>query len=139
MQLSRLQMTVLFVAGLTACAIGTFIAVHPQAFYLPYGIDLRGNVDLLSELRAPGANLAAIGGLMLAGLFKPRLRPTAAIASMLVFTAFAAGRVLGIFLDGMPSAAIQVALAIELTMATACFIAFRFTTKIQRVEKQPAQ
>ena len=74
MQLSRIQMAVLFVAGLTACAIGTFIAVSPQALYLSYGIDLRGNFDLLSELRAPGTNLAALGGLMLAGLFKPALR-----------------------------------------------------------------
>lgn len=139
MQLSSLQMTVLFVAGLTACAIGTIIAVNPQAFYLSYGIDLRGNVDLLSELRAPGTNLAALGGLMLAGLFKPWLRPTAAIAGMLVFTAFSAGRVFGIILDGMPSAAIQLALGIEMTLAIACFIAFRFTIKIQLAKKQPGQ
>ena len=133
MQLSRIQMAVLFVAGLTACAIGTFIAVSPQAFYLSYGIDLRGNFDLLSELRAPGTNLAALGGLMMAGLFKPALRPTAAIASMLVFTAFAVGRVLGIILDGVPSTAIQLALAIELTIAAACFFAFRVTTKLSAI------
>jgi hypothetical protein len=59
--------------------------------------------SLLSELRAPGAGLAAFGAVMLAGIVRPALRQAAVVAALTVFIAFPAGRVLGLVVDGMPS------------------------------------
>ena len=124
MNMSKLQSTVLAIAGFTAVIIGSYIALDPHGFYSSYGIDLEGKVDLLSELRAPGTNLAVLGCVMLAGLFKPHLRSLAIMLSLSVFFAFSSGRLLGIALDGLPSEGIQAALAIELVIAGLCFFAF---------------
>ena len=55
------QKIALGVAGITALGIGASILIAPYAFYASYGIVLAPNPSLLSELRAPGAGLAAFG------------------------------------------------------------------------------
>jgi len=60
------QKIALGVAGITALGIGTVIVAAPHAFYASYGIALGPDPSLLSELRAPGAGLAAFGAVMLA-------------------------------------------------------------------------
>ncbi len=124
MKFNKLQQTVLSVAGLTALLIGIFIAFDPIAFYSSYGLALEGNADMLSELRAPGMNLAVLGSIMLAGVSRSSLRPLAIAASLVVFSSFAAGRVLGILVDGLPSEKVLGALLIELVVAVLCFAAF---------------
>ncbi|PWJ20344.1 DUF4345 domain-containing protein [Jannaschia seohaensis] len=120
-----LQKTALAVAGVTAFGIGLFILLAPHAFYASYGIALGPDPSLLSELRAPGAGLAGIGAVMLAGLVRPVLRQAAVVAALTVFLAFPAGRVLGILADGAPSGGILVALVLELAIAALCLVAFR--------------
>jgi len=66
----RFQKITLGIGGITALAIGTFIALAPHAFYASYGIMLRQDPNLLNELRAPGAGLAVFGALMLAGIVR---------------------------------------------------------------------
>ncbi|MEO0425074.1 MAG: DUF4345 domain-containing protein [Pseudomonadota bacterium] len=124
MTLTKLQTTILAIAGFTALLIGTLIALAPHAFYAGNGIDLAGKVDLLSELRAPGLNLAVLGGVMLAGLVRPRWRTVAIATSLIVFIAFPLGRLLSVIVDGWPSTSIQIALVVELGIAAACVFAF---------------
>ena len=59
------QKFALGIAGITSLGIGTFILTAPHAFYASYGIALEPDPSLLSELRAPGAGLAAFGTVML--------------------------------------------------------------------------
>ncbi len=107
---------VLGIGGLMALSIGGAIVLAPYAFYASYGIVIESNPNLLSELRAPGANLAMLGMIMLGGAIKASLFPTARLLAVSVFLAFAFGRVLSWIVDGQPSASIVTALAIELVI-----------------------
>ena len=125
MQLTRFQKLTLAIAGFTALAIGCFILLTPLAFYAGYGIELSADASLLSELRAPGAGLAALGAIMLAGLVRAAWTPFALVAALTVYLAFPAGRLVSLAVDGMPSANVLGALAIEVVIAALCIAAFR--------------
>lgn len=125
MTVSRLEKIALGLSGLTALAIGAFILTAPHAFYAGYGIMLGDDPSLLSELRAPGAGLAAFGMLILMGLRRPALLPVSIAAALTVFIAFPAGRLVGLAVDGMPSGSIIGALVVELVIAALCLAAFR--------------
>ncbi|MEO9780489.1 MAG: DUF4345 domain-containing protein [Sedimentitalea sp.] len=123
--MSLFQKLTLGVAGLTALGIGLAITFAPYNFYASYGISLGTNPALLSELRAPGANLAALGAVIFAGAFRPGLARFSATLGTLMFFAFAFGRLVGIMLDGWPSESILIALAIELVMGALCLLGLR--------------
>jgi hypothetical protein len=125
MTLARLQKIALGIAGVSALGIGAAITFIPHAFYASYGIALWSDPSLLSELRAPGAGLAALGAVMLAGIVRQSLSEVALVAALVVFLGFPAGRIVGLALDGMPSAGILAALVFELAVAALCLFAFR--------------
>ncbi len=120
-----IQKIALGLAGVTALGIGASILIAPHGFYASYEIALGSDPSLLSELRAPGAGLAAFGGVMLAGIVRPALQQAAVVAALTVFLAFPAGRLVGIAVDGMPSSSIVTALVLELAIAALCLFAFR--------------
>ena len=123
--MTPVQKIALGVAGFTSLGIGGFILAAPHAFYASYGITLGQDPSLLSELRAPGAGLAAFGAVMLAGIVRPALRQCAVVAALTVFLAFPAGRLVGLAIDGIPSGSIVGALVLELAIAALCLFAFR--------------
>lgn len=125
MTLTRLQKIALGIAGVSAFSIGTAITLTPHAFYESYGIALGSDPSLLSELRAPGAGLAALGAVMLAGIVRQSLSQVALVAAFVVFLGFPAGRIVGLAFDGMPSVGILAALVFELAVAALCLFAFR--------------
>ncbi|MFS4579947.1 DUF4345 domain-containing protein [Phaeobacter sp. C3_T13_0] len=118
--MSFYQKFTLSAAGLTACSIGLAITFATHGFYAGYGIDLGENRALLSELRAPGANLAILGAVIFTGVLRPGLARLSAALGTLVFFAYASGRIVGIVLDGWPGESILVALAIELIVGSLC-------------------
>lgn len=119
------EKTALGISGVTALGIGSFILIAPHAFYSSYGITLGNDANLLSELRAPGAGLAAFGCLMLVGIVRHSWTQTSMAAALVVFLAFPAGRLVGLAADGMPSGSILGALILELMIAALCLVAFR--------------
>ena len=123
--MKRVQQFALGLAGITSLGVGAVILVALHAFYASYGIALGPDPNLLSELRASGAGLAALGAVMLAGTVRPALRQAAVVVALIVFLAFPAGRVLGFVADGMPSSGILAALVLELGIAALCLFAFR--------------
>jgi hypothetical protein len=125
MTLNRMQKVALGLSGATSLGIGAFILAAPHAFYASYGIALGPDPSLLSELRAPGAGLAASGAIILAGIFRQALAQVAVAVALVVFLAFPAGRLVGIAVDGLPSPGILAALALELAIAAFCLFAFR--------------
>ncbi|MBI1386642.1 MAG: DUF4345 domain-containing protein [Rhizobiales bacterium] len=125
MTLRRLQKVALGIAGVSALGIGVAITLAPHAFYASYGIPLGSDPSLLSELRAPGAGLAALGAVMLAGIVRQSLSAVALVAALVVFLGFPAGRIVGLAVDGLPSAGIMAALVFELAVAALCLFAFR--------------
>lgn len=111
---------ILGLSGFTAAAIGLAILLDPQAFYASYGVLLTPQPNLMSELRAPAANLAALGMIVLSGAVYQRMAQQAATLGATVFLAFAAGRLLSLILDGWPSESILVAFAIEIILGVLC-------------------
>ncbi|SNT29902.1 DUF4345 domain-containing protein [Antarctobacter heliothermus] len=125
MKPTLLEKIALGLSGLTALTIGAFILFAPHAFYASYGITLDEDANLLSELRAPGAGLTGFGLLMLLGIWRYTILPVAMAAALTVFTAFPAGRLVGLAVDGMPSGNVVGALVVELIIAALCLAAFR--------------
>ena len=124
MMMSKFQKIVLGLAGLIAFAIGSFITLAPYAFYASYGIALDSDPNLLSELRGPGANLAALGAVVMAGLFVRSLARISMTIALVIFIAFPVGRIIGIVADGMPSESVLAALAIEVVVGALLLAAF---------------
>lgn len=122
---SLFEKIALGLAGLTAFTIGAFILLAPHTFYAGYGITLGEDINLLSELRAPGAGLAGFGLLMLFGIRSHAVLPVAIAVALTVFIAFPVGRLVGLAADGMPSGNIIGALVVELIIAGLCLAAFR--------------
>jgi len=108
------------VSGLTAFAIGLAITLDPPSFYASYGIVLPPQPNLMSELRAPAANLAALGLIILFGAIYQKLTQASALLGVTVFSAFAIGRTISFALDGRPSESILTAFAIEIFLAMLC-------------------
>ncbi|MEJ2125152.1 MAG: DUF4345 domain-containing protein [Alphaproteobacteria bacterium] len=100
------QKLVLGVAGLIASGIGVAIMAMPHAFYASNGISLGTDVNLINELRAPGANLVALGAIVF-------------------FLAYAFGRLVSLALDGVPTDSLLAATAIEIVVGGLCLLAFR--------------
>ena len=94
------------------------------------------DINLLSELRAPAAGLAAFGVLMLAGIVRSALTQASITAALIVFLAFPAGRLIGWLLDGTPSNSVIGALLIELVIAGLCIFAFRKRVQLMASESE---
>jgi hypothetical protein len=124
MLMSKFQKIILGFSGFIAFIIGLFITLAPLAFYAGYGIALDNGPNLLSELRGPGANLAALGAVVMAGLFIKSLEKTSITIALIIFVAFPVGRVISIVVDGIPSESVLAALAIEIIMGALLLIAF---------------
>lgn len=113
---------ILGASGLLAFGIGLAIMTVPQAFYGAYGISLGSDASLLNELRAPGANLTALGAVILAGAVLRRLTRISAALGATVFLAYAFGRMVSMAVDGSPHDGLVTALMIELAIGGACVI-----------------
>ncbi|QDG75505.1 DUF4345 domain-containing protein [Labrenzia sp. PHM005] len=113
---------ILGVAGVSALGIGLAITVVPAGFYAAYDIVLGSNPSLLNELRAPGANLAALGALILAGAFLSGASRLSAALGATVFLAYAFGRFVSMGLDGAPHSGLVTALVVELVIGGLCLL-----------------
>lgn len=120
---SWFQRLALGAAGLIALGVGLAILTDPATFYAHYELRIGSNVDLLSELRAPGANLAALGALISAGALHSAWTRMSALLGAIVFLAFAFGRALSMALDGLPSDGLIAAAVIEIGVGGLCLAA----------------
>ncbi|WP_375750613.1 DUF4345 domain-containing protein [Vibrio sp. HN007] len=133
--MSKFQKIILGLSGFIAFIIGSSIALTPLAFYAGYGITLDSDPNLLSELRAPGANLAALGAVIVSGLFIKSLEKSAIAIALVIFLAFPIGRVVGIVADGVPSESVLLALAIEIVMGALLLTAFGKRSNTSKLTK----
>jgi hypothetical protein len=108
------------IAGALALGIGAAIAAVPVAFHGFNGLQLPPNADLMSELRAPGAALAVLGALILAGAFYSAWTRASALLGAILFLAYGAGRLIGLTLDGPPSDGLIAAMVLELVFGILC-------------------
>jgi len=102
MKNSKVLKTILILSGILASVIGATILFAPVAFYATNNIELGGNINLLNEIRAPGAALLASGILIISGAFVDKLAFTSVVVSTLLYLSYGLSRVMSIAIDGMP-------------------------------------
>jgi uncharacterized protein YjeT (DUF2065 family) len=110
----------LAIAGGVAVAVGAAITLVPHSF-----IDIDGDpsADLLSETRAPGGALVAIGLFIVVAAARRQRLNTAAWMATLLYLGYGLARAAGLIVDGWSSATIVAATIIELAIGIASLAA----------------
>jgi hypothetical protein len=120
---ARATRVLLAVSGAITIAIGAGLMFVPAQFQASAGIILGPDINLLSEVRAPGGFLLATGILILLGAFRRQMARLALLLSSLLYLSYAGARLVGILMDGMPSSTILTALGIEVVIGGLCLAA----------------
>ena len=123
MKISKIHQVILLIACLIGAGIGAMILFSPVSFYASSGIDLAGNVSLLSDVRAAGGVLLVGGIFIISGAFIPKLTFTATVIATLIYLSYGASRILAISLDGMPVQALVIAAVFEIVIGLLCVFA----------------
>lgn len=123
MKHSRVLKSILLLSGFIAAGIGGAILFIPETFHALNGIELAGQVNLLSEVRAPGGALLVCGLLIMSGAFFPGLAFTSAVLSALLYLSYGLARVLSMSFDGIPAEGLVQATVLELTIGFLCLFA----------------
>lgn len=109
----------LIVSGAIAALIGLVILFIPQALYAGNTNVLTAGAELYSEIRAPGALLAVLGGLILASAFRPANRRMGLGLSALLYLSYAMARLWSLYVDGHPGDMLMLTTGIELALGLA--------------------
>ncbi|MEM9770156.1 MAG: DUF4345 domain-containing protein [Cyanobacteria bacterium P01_D01_bin.73] len=104
------------VSGLVAIAISFGILISPTDFYALNHIDINGDVNLLSEIRAPATALLTYGALIVSGTFIPRLTFTSVALSTVLYLSYGFGRLVSMVIDGLPGISLVVSAGIEVLL-----------------------
>jgi hypothetical protein len=127
MEKSKLVKALLVVSGISGIAIGGALLVYPVAFEASAGIHLEENVNMLSEVRAPGGALLVAGILMLSGAFISTLTHTSVVLATVFFLSYGFSRVLSILVDGVPTSSLVMATIAEIIIGIlGVYILFNF-------------
>jgi hypothetical protein len=130
MEKSKLVKALLIVAGLSGIAIGGALLFQPIAFEASAGIHLENDVNMLSEVRAPGGALLAGGVLIFIGAFIPTLTYTSVLLATLFFLSYGLSRILSMIIDGVPTTSLVMATLAEVIigiLSIAILLRFRKT------------
>lgn len=111
--MSRVVRAFLGVGASLAIPIGLTLVVAPGPFRAFSGNATPTLAGELSEIRAPGGAVLAIGLLMVLGVFRSGLQRLALGASAATFLGYAFGRLVSFGLDGMPSIDLAIAGLVE--------------------------
>lgn len=114
MEKSKLVKVLLVVAGITGIAIGGALLFDPIGFEASAGISLEGDINMLSEVRAPGGALLAGGILILSGAFISNFTHTSVLLASLFYLSYGFSRILGMIIDGIPATSLVTATVIEM-------------------------
>ncbi len=117
---SKFPKIVLCISGLIASAIGGMIQISPVDFYAGNNIDIGGNVNLLSEIRASSGALLAYGVLIFTGAFVSQLTFTSMVLATLLFLSYGLSRFASMVVDGMPVNSLIEAGIVEVLVGLFC-------------------
>jgi len=130
MQPTRTLRALLVLCAVIAIGIGASILFIPTQFHAAHGIELGGDANLLSEVRAPGGALLVLGALMMVGVFVRSFTLASTTIAAAVYLAYGASRMVSIWLDGLPVPGLVGASVIELVMGSVCaFVLVRGTRR----------
>lgn len=127
----RLVKALLLIAGLIAIIIGGGLLFIPVSFEASAGIILDGDINLLSEIRAPGGALLVAGILIIAGALISSITFIALVLSTMFYLSYGFSRILGMMIDGVPGESIVVATVVEIFIGLLSLYALFHFLKIQ--------
>ncbi len=112
----------LVVSGALLFVIGAAVLSTPRVFFAANGVALGHDPSLLSEIRAPGGLLIGCAIVMLLGAFRSAITRQALFLAALVYGSYGVSRLVGMAIDGMPSASLVAATAMELIVGVLCAV-----------------
>lgn len=117
--LPRAGTVALGLSGGLLVLIGASILTAPLAYQAGMGVTLPAEPTLLSDLRAMGGGLLALGLLLIAGARSAALRTAAAVAGATLYLSYGLSRLLSMGVDGLPDDTLIVSAGIELVVGGA--------------------
>ncbi|WP_255527040.1 DUF4345 domain-containing protein [Nodosilinea sp. LEGE 07088] len=112
----------LAVSGVILLLVGTATLLQPYAFFATEGIKLGNDPGLLSEIRAPGGLLIGCAIAILLGTCRQMITQAPLMLNAIVYGSFGLSRLLSMVLDGLPSAPLMGATAVELVIGGVCVV-----------------
>lgn len=117
----------LFAAGIIGIIIGASLLLTPIAFEASAGIRLDNEVNILSEVRAPGGTLMAAGILIASGAFISGMTYISIVLTALFYLSYGLSRTISIILDGLPTDTLVMATVSEIIIGLiGLYILFKF-------------
>ncbi|HEY9081077.1 DUF4345 domain-containing protein [Magnetovibrio sp.] len=116
--------TFLAISGIILIGIGGALLFAPEAFQASSGIDLGGNINLLSETRATGGLLFSAGFVVVLGAFKTAMAQASVVLSSLIYLSYGASRILSMVMDGVPDHSLVAATGAEIILGTLGLLVF---------------
>ena len=113
---SILNNALLVMSGATSIGIGAALLFAPIAFEASVGIDLGEDINLLSEIKAPGGLLLSGGVVMILGVFRTQLTKVSLWLSSLLYLSYGLSRILSIISDGLPHKSLIAATFVEMVI-----------------------
>ncbi len=112
----------LVVSGALLFVIGAAVLFKPRPFFAVNGATLGHDPSLLSEIRAPGGLLIGCAIVMLLGAFRSGITRHALFLAAMVYGSYGVSRLVGMAIDGIPSASLLGATATELIVGVLCAV-----------------
>lgn len=122
---SRTHRASLVVSGLILLGVGSLLLFAPALMHASNGVELGSDPNLLSEVRAPGGALLALGALIVAGAFLPRITYAATLVAALVYGAYGLSRLVSMAIDGMPGPGLVITAGLEIAIGAVHFLLLR--------------
>ncbi|MBO9701023.1 MAG: DUF4345 domain-containing protein [Sporocytophaga sp.] len=117
----------LFATGMIGIIIGASLLLIPIAFEASAGIHLDNEVNILSEVRAPGGTLMAAGLLIASGAFISGMTYISIVLAALFYLSYGLSRTISIILDGLPTDTLVMATVSEIIIGLmSLYILFKF-------------
>lgn len=120
MKNSKALKALLIFSGLFATGIGAVTLFAPVEAFGKLGIDLGGQINLLSFIRAAGGAFVATSGIVIIlGVFVAKLTFTSTMIATLMFLSFGIARIFSMAIDGMPADVVVAAIVLEMIIGLA--------------------
>ena len=120
MNSTRLNKSILIVAGIIMLVVGFGILFVPFSFHAGVGLMLDHDAVLLNELRSPGGALLVAGVVVVVGAFRAGLGYPAMMLAFVVYMSYGLSRIVSFALDGLPGAGLMQVTVLEIVMGLIC-------------------
>ncbi len=125
MRSQKVVKVILILSGVIAVLVGVGLLFMPVSVYASVGNDITGMVSLLSDLRATGGALLALGVLIALGAFVSDLTLTSLWVSIVLYLGYGLSRFFAMAMDGTPDDVLLGVTALEIVVGIANLYALK--------------